>query len=138
MIIVCRTEASKNIVRKKIDAMPLPLSENDHVYMVEIKEWKPSRSDAQNRLFHAMIRQMAKEMGHSVDDMKDMAKIKLRPEWNTTAKLGDVEVFRTFETSKLNISDFAELLDDLIQWIGELGIGINVDPYLAKEAEVRF
>ncbi len=48
-------------------------------YLIEIKPYKPPRTLPQNARFHAMINELAKEIGYSASDLKDWLKLEYGP-----------------------------------------------------------
>ena len=47
--------------------------------MIEIKRYRPPRSMPQNAKFHAMIRELAEEIGYSEDELKEYFKSSFGP-----------------------------------------------------------
>lgn len=99
---------------------------------VIIRPHKENRSLAQNSLLHTMIREIANELGYSEQEMKDILVLKYLG--TRTFEYQGQEVETLVETSKLTVQQMNGFLHDVIEFAGEIGVGIRADKQLVREA----
>lgn len=85
---------------------------------ITIQKLKSSRSLQQNRLWWLYVTIIAKEIGYTKEELHEILKFKFLKREKVDEKTG--EVFEYLEsTTKLGKSDFADMVNDLIQWSAE-------------------
>ena len=94
--------------------------EGKRVHLV-LQKLKSKRSGQQNRLFHMYVGIISKELGYEFEELKDILKYKFLLRERIEERTG--EVFNYLgHTSKLNKTEFSELVDGVIRFAAELGI----------------
>lgn len=88
---------------------------------ITISQHKSKRSTQQNRLFHAYIGILAKDLGYDFEEMKDIVKYKYLLMERVNESNGEIYKYLG-STSKLNKSDFADLISNVIRFGAELNI----------------
>jgi hypothetical protein len=86
--------------------------------VVTIEKIKSKRSLQQNRLWWLYITIIANELGYSKEEMHEIAKMKFLKREKVDENTGEVFPYLT-STTKLNKSEFADLVNDLIRWAAE-------------------
>ena len=99
-------------------------------HVVEIKEFKPIRSVAQNALFHAMINELALEIGYAPSELKDWFKSEYGP--TRYMKICGIDKSIPISTTLYNKVQMAEMIGH-IEGIGaEMGF-----TFKHEQTEVR-
>ena len=116
--IIIRDEHLRGTALKRI--LELDLSK---AWEVTVKPYKRSRSVEQNALYWLQLGVLAKETGHSADELHEVAKLKfLLP---TFVEIdGEVHEIRR-STTKLNIAEMAEYLTQFQAWAAT-DLGVNL------------
>jgi hypothetical protein len=85
---------------------------------VTIEKLKSTRSVQQNRLWWLYVSIISKEVGYSKEEMHEILKFKFLKREKVDEKTG--EVFEYIgSTIKLNKTDFADMVNDLIRYAAE-------------------
>ena len=87
------------------------LSQFEGEVWLEIKEAEKTRSPQQNAYYRAIVREIAKELGYTEDEMHNTIK----------------ELFSIKTTKDLSLSDFSDYLDNIIRHFAQLGYPVE-DP----------
>ena len=93
-----------------------------------------TRSERQNKYFHACVDIMAKTWGYTKDEMKSIIKCKFLSREKVHEETGEILPYIE-ETHKLSKEDFFEMQTHLIQWAAQLGI---VLPFPGEELQINF
>lgn len=100
---------------------------------ITIQRLKSTRSAQQNRLWWLYVGILSKEIGYSKDEMHEICKFKFLKRESVNKKTG--EIFEYIgSTTKLSKSDFADMVNDLIQWSAET-FNINL-PLPSEQTEL--
>lgn len=101
---------------------------------ITIQKLSSKRSLQQNRLWWLYVTILSKELGYNKEELHEVLKFKFLKRERVIEKTG--EVFEYIEsTTKLNKSDFADMVSDLIRWASQdLGI---VLPLPGEQIEVE-
>jgi len=85
---------------------------------ITIEKLKSTRSNQQNRLWWLYVTIIAKEIGYDKSEMHEILKFKFLKKEKVDEKTG--EVFEYIgSTAKLNKTDFADMVNDLIRYAAE-------------------
>lgn len=85
---------------------------------INIQKLKSSRSTQQNRLWWMYVGIIAKEIGYTKDELHEILKFKFLKKEKVDEKTGEVFEY-VGSTAKLSKTEFAELVDGLIQWASD-------------------
>lgn len=89
--------------------------------MIEIKEYKNSRSIAQNNLLHMWITIIAGELGYTKDAMKTILVEKFLG-YDEVKTKSDKVIKTLRSTSKLKVDEFTQFLKDIDMFMAEWSI----------------
>ena len=93
----------------------------EKVWQVEIGLYQEKRTLSQNKLYFAVITEMARETGHSKAEMHAAMKRKFLPPAIVT--VADEEIIVPAESSKLGKQKFSEYVEQVIAFaVSELGL----------------
>lgn len=116
----------KAVIRQRNDALRFVdrfCSENgchwEKPQLIEVKRYKPPRSMPQNAKFHAMIRELATELGYSEDELKDYFKCTFGPQ-KIISVLGE-EKRIPLSTTEYNKAQMTDLIGHVERVGAELG-----------------
>jgi len=85
---------------------------------ITIQKLKSTRSLQQNRLWWLYVTIIAKDVGYTKEEMHEILKFKFLKREKVDEKTG--EIFEYIgSTTKLNKSEFSDLISDLIQWAAQ-------------------
>jgi len=110
--------------------------EADGKKKIEIKEVGSKRSTAQNNLYQVWTRCMAKDLGYSHEEMKEvLVRAHLTPVIVQDLKGNNIEVWPS--TTKLKVKEFAEFLNMIELDAGMAGIRLDksTDDYRMAQGE---
>ncbi len=116
MIYLIRTPNDKS----KVCAVISGLNLEGELKQVEITNYRKNRSGEQNKKWHAMVRDIAKELGYTPIEMKTIIKYALGYYHEIQGKSGILMVF--VETSKMKVDELITLIDQTYFWASEKGI----------------
>lgn len=98
------------------------LTKADGIKIVSIKDYKPNRSQNQNRLYWAIMKDVARETGHSTDELHELFKHKF---------LGHKESLVMGEkldwvpsTTQLTTIEMTEYVERIVAFLAQSGITI--------------
>jgi hypothetical protein len=95
----------------------------EKVWRLEIKQHVARRTISQNKLYFAILTEIANETGSSVEEMHEAMKRKFLP--TTVVTVGDEEIPVTARSSKLAKDAFSEYVEKVIAFAAtELAIRI--------------
>lgn len=83
-----------------------------------VKRASATRSSQQNRLWWAYMTLIAQELGYTKDELHEIAKFKFLKREKVHEGTGEILQY-TGSTSDLNKTEFADMVDRLIQWCAE-------------------
>lgn len=89
-------------------------------YSVEVKEYRSSRSNSQNRTYWMWLNALAKDTGHSADDLHEMFKVRVLGTEEKIILGKAITVGRS--TTTLNTKDFAEYMTTIEGIAASIGI----------------
>ena len=95
---------------------------------------KSNRSIKQNSYFHACVTILAKELGYSKEEMKNIVKYKFLKAEKVDEKTGEIFEYIK-DTHALNKEDFFEFQNNMLDWSAQLGI---ILPVPNEEIEMNF
>jgi len=98
----------------------------DKFYDVEVSEHKDSRSHQQNKLYWALITEMASYLGHTTEEVHDLMRYKYL---SFKELVGNEEITRVPSTAQLSIKTFNEYYDKVAQFAYGLGFRLDMDQY---------
>ena len=98
----------------------------DKFYDVEVSEHKDSRSHQQNKLYWALITEMASYLGHTTEEVHDLMRYKYL---SFKELVGNEEITRVPSTAQLSIKTFNEYYDKVAQFAYSLGFRLDMDQY---------
>lgn len=81
---------------------------------------KSRRSSRQNDYFHSCCGILGKDIGYTKDEVKSIVKMKFLKREKVDESTGEVFEY-LLDTHSLNKEDFAEFMEQFIQWAAELG-----------------
>lgn len=87
-----------------------------HTGQIEIKKYKKTRTNEQNRMYWDYITKICEETGDNVGDMHEYLKNTLLPPRITTVM--DKEIKLPPTTTKLNTKEFTEYIEKIIALTG--------------------
>ena len=118
--VIKRNEPKENILKAAVKDFYMQHPEVDKA-MIEIKEYKNSRSIAQNNLLHMWITIIAGELGYTKDAMKTILVEKFLGYEEVKTKSN--KVIKTLrQTSKLKVDEFTQFLKDIDMFMAEWSI----------------
>jgi hypothetical protein len=85
---------------------------------LSIKKLKSKRSGQQNKLWWVYVTIIASELGYDKNEMHEILKFKFLKKEKVNEKTGEILEY-IGSTTKLNKSDFADMISDLIRWAAE-------------------
>ena len=85
---------------------------------ITIQKLKSTRSQAQNRLWWLYVTIIAKEIGYDKSEMHEILKFKFLKKEKVDERTGEVFEYIS-STTKLNKSDFSDMVTDLIRYAAE-------------------
>lgn len=89
-------------------------------YIVEIKQYKKSKTDNQRSWFHFLLNVISEETGYETEEVKEL--IKKRILGTRIITIGDSEVEVTESSEKANREDYSKLIDATYRLAAEAGI----------------
>ena len=105
---------------RKIAALVLSLNPQKP-WRVEVKQHQEKRTLSQNKLYFAVLTEMANETGHTKEEMHEAMKRKFLP--TTVITLADEEIPVTAQSSKLAKDEFSKYVEKVIAFASsDLGI----------------
>ena len=103
-------------VRQQIKEL-LPYYKNERIE-ITVQKLRSKRSLKQNRLFWVYVTIIANELGYEKEQMKEIISYKFLKRERVDERTG--EIFEYIEsTTKLNKTDFADMVNSLIRWAAE-------------------
>lgn len=105
----------RNVSQQIVDL--LPHYEGKRVE-ITIQRLKSTRSVQQNRLWWLYMNIISKELGYTTDECHEIFKLKLLRREKIDERTGEVFEY-SGSTAKLNKSDFADLVNELIRFCAE-------------------
>lgn len=106
----------QNNVRENI-AKEIKHFEGKRVH-ITIQKLKSTRSLQQNKLWWVYVTIMAKELGYDKEEFHEICKFKFLKRERIDENSGEVLNYLT-STTKLNKSEFSDLISELIRWAAE-------------------
>lgn len=92
-------------------------------WLVSFKQDRETRTLAQNRRYWVAITEMAKESGHTKDEIHDAMKTMFLPQ--SVLKLGGEDVYIPASTPKLDVPEMSEYIERVIAFAAtEFGISV--------------
>lgn len=83
-----------------------------------IQKLKSTRSSQQNRLWWLYVGILSKELGYTKDELHEILKYKFLKREKVDEKTGEVFEYLG-STTKLNKTEFADMVNELIRWSAE-------------------
>ena len=112
---------SRNDAHRFIDRVSNGLGETfEKPYLIDIKEFKPPRSNAQNALLHVLFREIGLHVGRPEDEIKDIFKY----QYGVMKKLelfGDV-TYVPKGTSDYNKQELSDMVEQVYRKGAEWGV----------------
>ena len=115
----------RNSALRFVDRFCSEFGPNWEPQTIEIKRFKPQRSLPQNAKLHAMIRELALEIGYSEDDLKDYFKSCFGPK--KIVRLMDEERLIPMSTTEYNRVEMADMIGHVERIGAELGFRFSHD-----------
>ena len=91
----------------------------DKPQLIEIKRYKPPRSLPQNARCHAMIGELAKEIGYTAAELKDWLKIEFGP--HEEFNFGDHQSWIPKSTAKYTKAEMSDFMAHIERIAAEMG-----------------
>ena len=85
---------------------------------LELDKFKSKRSNSQNDLYWAMLKEIGDYCGYSAEELHDMFRFKYLSEKKTVA---GSEIYAIKSTTSLNVDDFKKYITDIQRFAIELG-----------------
>ena len=92
------------------------------LYEVLVREFKSSRSQDQNEYYWEMITEMANYFGYDKDTMHSLMQYEFLTTWK---EVQDKKIPVITSTTKLNVKQFNEYLENIKRWAAEYGFVWN-------------
>lgn len=85
---------------------------------IKIQKLKSTRSNQQNRLWWLYVNIISKEIGYTKDELHEILKYKFLKRSKVDEDTGEIFEYLG-STTKLNKTDFANMVNELIRWAAE-------------------
>lgn len=93
---------------------------------INIQKLKSTRSCQQNKYWWCIVSILSKEIGYTKDELHEILKFKFLKKEKVDEKTGEIFEY-VGSTAKLSKTEFAEIVDGLIQWSSEtFGVSLPI------------